>query len=437
MTPAARNQRHRVPENPQDNRTPAQRDRDRVLYSSAFRRLGGVTQVVLAGEGHLFHNRLTHSLKVAQIGRRIAEMLLRSSRGSPSEVLTLRQLGGLDPDVVETAGLAHDLGHPPFGHIAEQELDKLVRESGVSDGFEGNAQTFRIVTKLALVLDDTEGLNLTRATLNAILKYPWLHQGGARKWGAFATELDDFQWTRKGSGLADRRRSLEAEIMDWADDIAYAVHDVEDFYRAGFIPLERLQGHSTSKLNPLFDRVAIRWKEVLGHPRLTHTQLQKAARSTLRNFPLTEPYAGTRSDRVKLRLFTAGLIGRYVRATSFSAGGLRIQPQAIVEVALLKELTRQYVVESPALATQQHGQRRIVGELFTMFRDALIAGDAAIIPARFRQQAEALSGRPNADTDRTRLAADCVASMTEEQAITVHQRLTGSQLGSLVEWAIV
>ena len=129
-----------------DYRNPAQRDRDRVLYSGAFRRLGGVTQVVATSETLLVHNRLTHTLKVAQVARRLAEKIVS---GTPEA--DLAAAGGVDPDVVETGALAHDLGHPPFGHIAEDELQKILDERHLVDGFEGNAQSFRIVTKSRFV----------------------------------------------------------------------------------------------------------------------------------------------------------------------------------------------------------------------------------------------------------------------------------------------
>ncbi|CAI8008465.1 Deoxyguanosinetriphosphate triphosphohydrolase-like protein [Geodia barretti] len=150
-----------------DQRNPFQRDRDRIIYTSAFRRLAWVTQVVSAAEGEPFHNPLTHTLEVAQIGKRLAEKLVEEQ---PEEA---HELGGVEPEVVEAAGLAHDLGHPPFGHAAERELDGLVQGLQLPDGFEGNPQSFRVVTKLAVRSAETPGLNLSRATLNAILKYPW------------------------------------------------------------------------------------------------------------------------------------------------------------------------------------------------------------------------------------------------------------------------
>jgi len=166
-----------------DSRTPAQKDRDRLLYTSSLRRLAQVTQVVAAEVSHVFHNRLTHSFQVAQVGRRLAERLL-SVHGE-----TVLLSDGLDPDVVEAACYAHDLGHPPFGHIAEEELNSLAG-AGI-DGFEGNAQSFRIITKLAQHSSLHRGLDLTRATLAAVLKYPWRlgeNPEKTNKWGAYRSE---------------------------------------------------------------------------------------------------------------------------------------------------------------------------------------------------------------------------------------------------------
>jgi len=196
-------------------RSEFQRDRDRILYASTLRRLDGVSQVVAASEGHVFHNRLTHVLKVAQIGRGVAEQVLYDAKDKG----LAEALGGLSLDVVESAALAHDLGHPPFGHIAEHQLDELVKKHGDTDGFEGNAQSFRIVTKLAVRSKESSGLNLTRATLNGLLKYPWFRGTGGtkheRKWGAYHAEEEDFKWVREGM-RGDERKSVEAELMDWA-----------------------------------------------------------------------------------------------------------------------------------------------------------------------------------------------------------------------------
>src|SRR5258706_1848411 len=151
--------------------SPCRADRDRIVSSPFFARLGGVTQVISpGGSGLLVHNRLTHSLKVAQVARAVAERLTTDDRfASP-----LTALGGCDPDVVEAAALAHDLGHPPFGHLGEEVLDRLARQRlQLPDRFEGNAQSYRIVTSTEIRGTSTIGLDLTAAVRAAMLKYPW------------------------------------------------------------------------------------------------------------------------------------------------------------------------------------------------------------------------------------------------------------------------
>jgi dGTPase len=244
-------------------RTDAQRDRDRVLYCSAFRRLAGVTQVVAPIEGHVFHNRLTHTLETAQIARRIAEKFL-VLQGELAQ-----EWGGIDPDVVEAAALIHDLGHPPFGHAAETELCRLADEQGDGQGFEGNAQSFRIVTRLAAHRPEYPGLNLTRGTLNASLKYPWLrdrkHSDPRRrkKYGAYDSDRASFLWVRS----TDRTElpSVEAQIMTYADDVAYSVHDLDDFVRAGLIPIARLKHDRDA-----FDQFIRAWKDAPAEERRVH-----------------------------------------------------------------------------------------------------------------------------------------------------------------------
>ena len=331
-----------------------------------------VTQVVSAQEGDPFHNRLTHTLEVAQIGRRLAEKLQREQ---PNEA---RKVGGIDPEVVDAAALAHDLGHPPFGHAAERELDKLAVEAGLIDGFEGNAQTFRIVTKLAVRDPILQGLNLTRATLNASLKYPWLQtcsrENRHRKWGAYNSEVDDFRWAR-GHEQSHTNKTAEAEIMDFADDIAYAVHDVEDFYRAGLIPLDRL---STDKdeverfLQGTFDNLSRTGQ----NPDSGLTDCRDALAEILAAAPVSEPYSGTRQQRGLIRTFTAGLIGKYINAIRLrgtidpTERTVEIDSDAETKIFVSKQLTWHYVIYGSALQSQQFGQRRIIQHLFQTFNDA-------------------------------------------------------------------
>ncbi len=238
-----------------DQREAFERDRDRILYCSAFRRLAGVAQVVRVGEEDVFHTRLTHSLKVAQIGRRLAQLRIKKQRKLCGQL-------GVHPEVVEAACLAHDLGHPPFGHRGEDVLnDLLVLKNGDEDGYNGNAQALRIVTKLAVRFDDYDGLNLTRATLAAILKYPWMRGGISEprsSWSVYSTEQAEFDFARDGT--IGEAKTAEAELMDWADDIAYSVHDLEDFHRCRLIPWHLVFKEGTHR-DKLIDHAINKWKD--------------------------------------------------------------------------------------------------------------------------------------------------------------------------------
>lgn len=418
-----------------DHRTPGERDRDRVLYTSALRRLGAVTQVVSPTDGILSHTRLTHTLEVAQIARRIAERLNRQDRDA------VKRVGGIDPDIVETAALVHDLGHPPFGHAVEKELDRLVIAAGVADGFEGNPQSFRIVTKLATRNAKVSGLNLTRAALNASLKYPWTRATSGyrkRKWGAYGTEKTDFDWVRELHDPGDERRSVEAELMDWADDIAYAVHDVEDFYRVGLIPLDRLGSDKEERAR--FVGEAVRY--LAEEPRYSSQTLEEKLDTLAAAFvgvvdpiPVLRPYRGTRRQRAGLRQFTAYWINTYVNAVTLApdeqpGDQVKISDVARDQVNILKQLTRFYVIENPGLETQQYGQRRIVQDLFKIYKDAAVSGDdREVFPPSHRDDIDNAGGHE----ERVRIVSDLISSMTEPQLLRTHQRLIGITPGSVTD----
>ena len=459
------------------DRTPAQIDRDRILYSTAFRRLAEITQVVQAAEGHHFHNRLTHVLKVAQIGRRTAERLLNRPDGKAHA----DALGGLNPDVVEAAGLAHDLGHPPFGHIAEEELSHQAKEQAkIGQGFEGNAQSFRIVTRLAirkkqrplleevesedLELSGDEGLDLTRATLNAILKYPWSKQAsgdGQKKWGVYQEDVKVFTWAREAA-LYKNSKTLEAEIMDWSDDIAYAIYDLDDFYRAGLLPLDRLIAPGSRELERFFQSVEDRWQQQ--DRSMTTFEAHKKQFSVLlsliaRRRALQEPFAGDRSQRAELRDVTSFLVGRYIRAirmvdpkvldapkqAAIKAKGaikpleqgpalVEINESMKMEVSFLKQLAWTYVIENPSLVAQQAGQKKIIAGLFEDFFAAANGKTWNIFPVGLRSDLFNVNARFKDDPAiRARAVIDFIGTMTEAQAMHMYSRLNGYSSRSVMD----
>ncbi len=401
-----------LPEPPKigaERRSPFSRDRARVLHSAALRRLAGKTQVVGPGEGAeisgIPRTRLTHSLEVAQIGRGIAEEL------------------GCDPDVVDTAGLAHDIGHPPFGHNGEAALDVVAAPCG---GFEGNAQTLRILTRLEPKIDDGElsaGLNLTRAALDASTKYPWERRPGLRKYGAYADDAGVLAWVREGA--PDGRCCLEAQIMDWSDDVAYSVHDVEDGILAGRIdlavlgsPTERAALAAVAARDFGADPAALdRAGDVLvAHPVVAAVRGFSAA---------TAPAAA----HVALKRLTSDLVGRFVLAAVHAtraaygegplaryAADLVVPAQARAEVALLKAAALRYVMSDPARLAMQTGQRELLAEL----GEALLAGAPATLdPVR----AEDWHAAPD-DAARLRVVVDQIAVLTDAQAVARHRALT-------------
>ena len=429
-------------------RTPGQRDRDRLLYSSALRRLDGVTQVVGPSEGYIFHNRLTHTLKVAQIARRLAEKFQNDpNRSLPQELpeLSFEFDTELDPDVVETAALAHDLGHPPFGHVAEHELDRLARAHDLEDGFEGNAQSFRILTHHAIHFESYRGLNLTRATLNAVLKYPWRRDIANktsrkfRKFGVYESNVDSFNFARKGYEEWDKK-SLEASIMDFADSITYSIHDLDDFYRAGLIPLADL-----ARGRDEFNATLQAWEEHLSTKEMSGDEKArkrieeiKGNEDVLRRFlefiPIEAQYTGTRRARASMKTFASWMINKYISLAELDfldADGevIRVPPMADFEIAFLQWLVWHYVIINPQLATQQTGQCMIIRTLFNRYLEAIQATNKELIPPRFRDDIPVSQTLP----DQVRLAIDIVASFTDSQAIVMYRRMMGIKPGSVLE----
>lgn len=410
---------------PEDQRTPYQRDRDRILYSSAFRRLAGITQIARAGEADVFHTRLAHTLKVAQVGRRLAEFV---TRNQTAEAVTL----GVEPEVVEAACLAHDLGHPPFGHLGERVLNELVTKHGDEDGFEGNAQSLRVLTKLAVRFQSCDGLNLTRATLAACIKYPWkrdsAHPTKSKKWGYYGIDKDAFAFARLKS--TQETKTAEAELMDWADDIAYSVHDLEDFHRCGLVPWRAAfseKGRDELVSGLLEARGRKKSQKEKRDLQSAHRALAELVEGTVGD-RLYDPYEATKEQRQIIRLMTSTFIGRYITETRLrvpAAGQtyLNISMQIQNEVAILKQITRRYIFTTPGLLGQQHGQERLLTELFD---DLHPVGSEKYLPRRF----EYLLQRRHS---RARRVADCISGLTEAETIALYRRLRGHESGSLLD----
>lgn len=411
----------------------AERDRDRILYSSALLRLGHVTQVTASEPGHIFHTRLTHTLKVAQVAGALARRLKRQLDQGVLEGTAAQLVDAMDPEAAEAAALAHDLGHPPFGHIAEEQLNVKAAEAG---GFEGNAQSLRIITRLAVQAQHPPGLNLTRETLNGALKYPWAKAPAgphSKKWGVYGEDAEAFDWIREDSPADEA--TLVARLMDWADDLTYAVHDVDDFYRAGLVPLERLAAGTPRELE-YFENGLLATRQA--KDKAEADALMVALDDVLQLFILRQTYSGTADERIALRTFGSRLIGQYVDSVSLHDGGIpgksiyEIDADAERQVRVLKALTWVYVVRRPSLAVMQHGQRRIIGGLHDWYMAATEpGGDRGILPAAYQSRLV-----PGADEiQRCRLVTDLVASLSERAAVELYRRMSGITSGSVIDAA--
>lgn len=392
-------------------RSPFERDRARVLHSAGFRRLAAKTQVHTAGAAgptsadDVPRTRLTHSLEVAQIAREMGSRL------------------GCDPDVVDVAGLAHDLGHPPFGHNGEEALDTAARMCG---GFEGNAQTLRVLTRLeAKVIGPggvSAGLNLARASLDATCKYPWPRRSGERKFGVYADDEPIFTWLRQGAPLG-ARRSLEAQVMDWADDVAYSVHDLEDGIQGGYLQIGPLLADAAERAALCADVAAIYSSESPADLSVTLSEL--LADPALRQLA---GYAGSHAEQAMLKGTTSRLTGQFVSAAVTAtrersgpaplrryAADLVVPRWVRARCALLKGMALRYVMRRPGAEVGYARQREILTDLVQVLADR---APAALDPVFAPSWASASDDRA-----RLRVVVDQVASLTDPAAVAWHQRL--------------
>ncbi|MBA9053484.1 MULTISPECIES: deoxyguanosinetriphosphate triphosphohydrolase [Streptomyces] len=395
-------------------RTAFQRDRARILHSAALRRLAGKTQVVTPGSHSQVwdaspRTRLTHSLECAQVGRELGAAL------------------GCDPDLVEAACLSHDLGHPPFGHNGEQALNAFADDCG---GFEGNAQSLRLLTRIEpkrFTEQGSVGLNLTRAALDAATKYPWprgAHPSdpGSGKFGVYEDDRPVFDWVR--AGAPGTRTCFEAQVMDWSDDVAYSVHDVEDGLHAGHVDPNCL--HAEPERQAVFEVAIGRYVPADTEPAELADALDRLQDAEW--WP--HGYDGTAVAQARLKDATSQLIGRFCLAAegatraAYGTGRLtRYDARLVVpretrmECAVLKAVADRYVMQRAEQERLRADQRVIVAEL----AEALTARAPDGLDPQFR----ALFDGASDDHARKRVIVDQIASLTDASALSLHARLTG------------
>ena len=388
-------------------RSPFARDRARVLHSSALRRLAAKTQVQVAGIDDFPRTRLTHTLEVGQIARELGDSL------------------GCDPDLVEVAGFTHDLGHPPFGHNGEDELDRICADIG---GFEGNAQTLRVLTRLESKVFDPDsgqvaGLNLTRAALDASCKYPWARRPGERKYGYYADDADIFHWLREEA--PGERTCLEEQVMDWSDDVAYSVHDAEDAIQGGLVTYAQLRDRKEQA-------ELVRIAKVRYLPDVSTDDLQAAIERIAGLEYLPQAFDGTMRDLAALKRFTSYLIGRFSVAAQVAtqleygdepltryAADLVVPPEVRAEVAVMKAVAVAYVMHRPGADAVYEQQRAVLAEVV----DALVQAQGRHLEPWMREAYD----RAQTDAERLRVVVDQVASLTDVSVVALLQRLSGRQ----------
>jgi len=383
------------------------RDRARVLHSAAFRRLSAKTQVLSPTSGAFARTRLTHSLEVAQVGRELANAI------------------GVDPDLVDMACLAHDLGHPPFGHNGESALNLWAADIG---GFEGNAQTFRILTRLETKIYDeagmSRGLNLTRASLDAATKYPWQlpeasQYGNQVKFGVYGDDLDVFFWMRSTAPAG--AKSVEAQIMDFADDVAYSVHDFEDAIVEGFIDPEVISDPSAHE--QLIEEIG-KWSGGM----LAQIQLEEAFENLRRHSNWLSSFDGSPRDLARLKNLTSDLVGSFVSRTTNAIlenaskssltryrAGVIVPSKVRSEIAVLKGIVAATVMTTSDRQPYYERQRELLVEL----ADSLLSSGREHLDAVAAEAWDAAAD----ESGKRRVVVDQVASLTDPSAIALHKRL--------------
>ena len=391
-------------------RTEFARDRARVTHSSALRRLGAKTQVLQPGSNDFARTRLTHSLEVAQVGREMAVEF------------------GIDPDIVDTACLAHDLGHPPFGHNGEKGLNEWAKDFG---GFEGNAQTLRLLTRIEQKVYSKDGvafgLNLTRASLDASCKYPWTREfavqdtGADRsiKFGVYEDDVPVFEWLRLGA--KERVKCFEAQIMDFSDDVAYSVHDFEDAVVEGFIKLEELKGSSQ-------ESAIVKEIERWNGSRISSDDLGAALDRLQANQYWLDSYSKTPREAGQLKNLTSSVIGSFVSRTTQAtfqanadslyaryAADVVVPLEVEAEIAIFKGLASYFLMSLDERVGYYEDQRALLREL----ADVLLASNGKHLDG---YSLDAWN-RATTDSQKHRVIVDQIAVLTDAAAVKMHEEL--------------
>ncbi len=403
-----------------DYRSPFQIDRDRVLHTNTFRRLQNKTQVFWSGEYDFYRTRLTHSLEVAQIGKAISEWL----KHMPNAILS--EDFHIDPDLMEAICLSHDLGHPPFGHAGERTLNFLTAKFG---GFEGNAQTLRLLTE-RIFSSQKSGMNPTRAFLDGILKYKSLRSeifdengppknhfiyDSQEKYLNWVLDEQDFPAELSPGSHRDSFKSIKCQIMDWADDTAYSLNDLSDSIRAGFLQIQKIES----------------WA-------------QRNKHSLDEESPLARLLKAIRANRVEA--FVGKRIGIYIRATKLVQDAnflsahsnrykfrLHIDPEIRAESQMFKDLAFDCVFCSPQLKQLEHKGSRMLRELWDVLKIRYVeqgkidGQDFQLLPADTVQEIEEQTD----EQSRARLVCDYLAGMTDRYAARTYKRLFAPDFGSI------
>lgn len=398
-------------------RTPFEQDRDRIIYSPAFRRLQSKTQVFLSGEFDFYRTRLTHSIEVSQIGRSIVNHLNRSSEA-------LGDGFHIDQDLVESVCLAHDIGHPSFGHAGEFVLNELMLDAG---GFEGNAQNLRILVDLFYRDKQSwAGMKPTRAFLDGMLKYKTMFGASEKKKNHFIYDfqkdiLDFVSPEHEFATLFDSEKELnsfkavECRIMDWADDIAYSIHDLDDGIRAGFITVKKIRNWMDEKDTE-------------------YTGKDNEFLESLCDAVINDTFSS----------FLARLIGGFIHATTLVERenvlsgqtnryrfDIAIEEESVNLCELLKMLAVGLVFHTPQVHQLEYKGGEIIRKLFLVMEEEYITKDKPgyqLLPAHYHKalrEVDEVTGR--------RMLCDYISGMTDGFVVRTYKRLFDPDFGSIID----